>query len=1514
MSRFANRFCSFIAVLTVALVATSAQAATGTWSTTAATGVLSDGANWSTGGPIGTATAAATADTLTFDTSTSTTLSQTATNLALNIDFSPSASAYTWNTSDFNLTIGKTATGTPNTAGAITNNSTATQIFNMGVGTLGIYGTIGGSGPMIFNGSITPGHNLNSTARTLTFANTGPVYLNVDTSTLTGGAVLGGNGSAAAWAATSASNNRARMFFNNTGTVYAGNIGNAYLGSMFLSGATSKLQLTAGTFAGSGGANGNSRLTIDGTGSSLEFNDITGAGITFNRNNINLENRANLNPHIRNIAGNNTIQLGVNSTAVGPSDWNTTNTVNGNWNFKSDAGKLTVKGGNFYPTSDNVTSTLQLMGNGDGQIDCALVTYSLASMDIVKSDAGTWTLTNIPVAGDLDAFGTAVGATPAASATSVFKGAMTVTGGKLALSGNTTLSGTTSVDVRSGKFFDVSGITGPTAGSLTLNTSNLVMKGAGTVTGSLVAGASNTFAPGDSGVGTFTISNNLTLNGGGVLAMELTGTPTDLGGINDRIAVGGNLTLAGSTALNVNPVNGSLGAGKYTLLTYVGSLTGDATNLTSNLVNTPRQSFTLDSTTANEINLIVAGGAANLTWVGGVNGDIWVDGTTEPNSVNWTGHATDNHFYNNDNVTFGDSGTNTVNVSGTVTVGNVNFTNNAGENYTINGSGSTISAANLNVSGSGNTTVASGNFIVNGAATMSGSGTFEFTNSGEILTLPATVALNSGTLALNRTDDFSTSAGLTGSGTFRKDNTNTVTATGDSSGFNGAIQVTGGTLKVANANALGSSTAVTTVSNGATLDLNGTVLVNGTAMLAGTGVGGSGALVNSSATGAVIPRVGLTANTTLSTAGSFYTIGDGTAASSFLGGGFDLDVVANNEIDVHIPGDMGVNNINLNGGGNVFYIAGGTTLGPNTGTLTMKDGGRLGFYGNGGGAGAAASTGLINKPIVVESSANGGELEIYRGNKTIASPIQLDGNLSVETIAGDNGTWTTTLTGPITGAGNLALHVRSSNTSRFGVVELTSDGNTYTGTTTIGGGGGFNAIDPAADRIVQLLIGNGGATGSIGTGDIIMNPAGGTLGTSFILARTGTYTLTNNIIMNGDANVARVRAYTPGGDTTISGIISGAGQVIVGEVGSAALRLSGNNTYTGVTTLYDGTLEIRSNTALGDPGNADGAWTFLAAKGATDVTGAVELSNNITSGEFFWLGTRAASNMAPHIINKSGHNTLSGTLSSDYGGNDSLVNYNNITLRSDGVVPGDLLEISGNVLQGPSGWYVNGSNHALSNTANLNLQGAGNGLISGPITEVDANWVLNVVKDGAGKWTLSGANSYTGNTSVDAGILSIANANLFDGADVFVQSGAMLELTTGTFDIIDSLFFNGASQAVGTWGGLTSTATNKVPWITGSGILQVTTTTSLNGDYNLDGKVDSADYVVWRKDPGTHGGAGGYDVWRQNFGNPPGAGSGSSLGDSGAAVPEPTTCALLVFAGLGLLSGRRARIVHAAQY
>jgi insulin-like growth factor-binding protein complex acid labile subunit len=73
------------------------------------------------------------------------------------------------------------------------------------------------------------------------------------------------------------------------------------------------------------------------------------------------------------------------------------------------------------------------------------------------------------------------------------------------------------------------------------------------------------------------------------------------------------------------------------------------------------------------------------------------------------------------------------------------------------------------------------------------------------------------------------------------------------------------------------------------------------------------------------------------------------------------------------------------------------------------------------------------------------------------------------------------------------------------------------------------------------------------------------------------------------------------------------------------------------------------------------------------------------------------------------------------------------------------------------------------------------------------------------------------------------------------------------------------------------------------------------GDYNRDGTVDAADYVVWRKGLGTTYTQADYDVWRANFGQTVGSGgAGNPLSASAVplsiAVPEPATLTLLVMA------------------
>jgi len=68
--------------------------------------------------------------------------------------------------------------------------------------------------------------------------------------------------------------------------------------------------------------------------------------------------------------------------------------------------------------------------------------------------------------------------------------------------------------------------------------------------------------------------------------------------------------------------------------------------------------------------------------------------------------------------------------------------------------------------------------------------------------------------------------------------------------------------------------------------------------------------------------------------------------------------------------------------------------------------------------------------------------------------------------------------------------------------------------------------------------------------------------------------------------------------------------------------------------------------------------------------------------------------------------------------------------------------------------------------------------------------------------------------------------------------------------------------------------------------------TLVPGDYDRDGLVTAADYVLWRKNDGSPA---AYDIWRAHFDQTAGSGSGAT---ANAAVPEPTTLVLLMFAAI----------------
>ncbi len=312
---------------------------------------------------------------------------------------------------------------------------------------------------------------------------------------------------------------------------------------------------------------------------------------------------------------------------------------------------------------------------------------------------------------------------------------------------------------------------------------------------------------------------------------------------------------------------------------------------------------------------------------------------------------------------------------------------------------------------------------------------------------------------------------------------------------------------------------------------------------------------------------------------------------------------------------------------------------------------------------------------------------------------------------------------------------------------VTGDNN-YSGGTTITGG---TLTADHADSLGTGAIANSGVL-QVGEGELE-----NTLSGAGSLVKTGTGELT----LSGDNSYSGTTTITGGtltadhADSLGTGTIANSGVLQVGEgelentlsgsgslvkTGTGELTLSGDNTYSGGTTIDDGVL-------IAD--NADSLGTGAIANNGVLQVGEGELKNTLSgTGSLVKIGT--------------GELTLNGD--NDYSGGTTI---------DDGVLIADNADSLGTGAVANNGVLQVGEGE-LKNT----LSGTG-----------------SLVKIGTGELTLSGDNTYSGGTTIDDGVLIAANVNALSGGDVD-NSGTLMLDANGAFELANVTTHSGATTAL----------------------------------------------------------------------------------------------------------------------
>ncbi len=917
-------------------------------------------------------------------------------------------------------------------------------------------------------------------------------------------------------------------------------------------------------------------------------------------------------------------------------------------------------------------------------------------------------------------------------------------------------------------------------------------------------------------------------------------------GVSDGLLISGNnniVTTSGGEISGKNGIRVSKGSGNQITAKSGSKITATSTGISIASGNNQVTTESGSAIVAKDNGILINSGANNVTNGGsitatgssisyGIQYNSGASGTiTNTGTITTTGKgAGDASVYAHGGaVTINNSGTMDSSVFGVYVTTGHTLNNLAGGSITAN------TAVQLN--GNNNTLANAGAILgdTNGV-TISGSGN-TLTNQGKITGGTNAVLINSGsknnTLTLNTGTEISGSITdgnnsasannnliLDGEGTLGSSisGLNSVTSSGDwtlsgatmnlSGTTNSALWVKSGTLIVNGAmtakGATVDSGTTLQIGNGGTLGaFNGNIVDNGTLTFNRSDAAAYGSVISGS--GNVVKQGG--GELTLSNNNSYSggtTIAEGTltaTAGGALGSG-NIDNRAYLKLEAANAGDPFIVADLTTHSGATVEIGAGSTLQANT--LTQQDGSTL-----------TADLTATSGPAIRAKNVN------LDGTLNVASPASqepirsTDDLISLALIESDNA-----ISGDFDGItinGNAmnpdafitVVGQKNVNDTHYDLVE-TLTWYADRDNAAIDAHGTFNLADAddsfTVNTVLENVDANSGWNGQsltkTGAGTLILNAentyTGGTTISDGTLVATNVEALgTGNVTDNATLEL------NTGGD--FDNAISGSGQVV--KSGDEMLTLSGANSYTGGTTISGGTLVATNVEALGSGDVTDNATLELNTGGTFDnvISGSGQVvksgddaltlsgNNSYTGGTLISGGTLVASNVDAL---GSGDVTDNATLEMNTGGDfDNAISGSGQVVKS-----GDeTLTLSG------ANSYTGGTTISGGTLVANNVEALGTGDVTNNATlELNTGGDFDnaisgsgqVVKSGDKTLTLSGANSYTGGTTISGGTLIATNVNALGTGAIDNRASLLLD-ASGQFTVTDLTTESGGNTEIG---------------------------------------------------------------------------------------------------------------------